>query len=349
MEGDCTCVSMHRSACRPISRCEGGESLTPQRCAIVEDSSYPAGASLILCAPIVPDKGYAFAEWRGRWQEAFLESPGALNLEYVPPCPPDQIESLVVMRFDSLRSLQTWRGSMRNAALISEARPMAEGGIVVQLAGQASNEGDRTSSTAEMVITAVKPGMETRYRAWAEKIQNAQETFAGYRGAFTQPPQGKERGWTTVFRFDTSEHLDAWLNSEERAALLQEGEDLVLGFHQQRVDTSFPGWTPLDPATGKSPSMWKTAALVLLTLFPVVMLELRFLSPILHAVNPAGATFIGNAISVALTTWPLMQLAIRAFPAWLFPQNQPRWRVITDPLLILACYSIEIVIFWHVL
>jgi uncharacterized protein len=226
---------------------------------------------------------------------------------------------------------------------------MAEGGFVVQLAGQAAHEFDESTSTAEMIITAIKPGMETRYHAWADRIQKAQEMFPGYRGSFTQPPQPKEPGWTTVFRFDTTEHLDAWLNSEQRVALLREGEDLILGFHQQRVDTSFPGWTPVDPATGKSPNMWKTAALVLLTLFPIVMLELRFLSPVLHGLNPALSTFIGNAISVALTTWPLMTLAIWAFPAWLFPENQPRWRVVTSPLLIVACYLIEIVIFWHVL
>ena len=76
-----------------------------------------------------------------------------------------------------------------------------------------------------------------------------------------------------------------------RAAMVRESQDLVAGFHAQRVDTSFPGWVPNDPATGKPPNMWKTAGLVLLTLFPVVMLELRFLNPPLDALNPALRTF----------------------------------------------------------
>ena len=96
-------------------------------------------------------------------------------------------------------------------------------------------------------------------------------------------------------RFDSKANLEGWLKSDARAALVQESEELVQGFHAQRIDTSFPGWVPTDPATGKPPSKWKTACLILLTLFPLVMLEIRFLNPHLQSLNPAVGTFIGNA------------------------------------------------------
>ena len=137
-------------------------------------------------------------------------------------------------------------------------------------------------------------------------------------------------------------NLEGWLKSNARAALVKESEDLVAGFHAQRVDTSFPGWIPNDPTTGKPPNRWKAAALILLTLFPVVMLELKFLNPHLRELNPAVGTFIGNALSVALTTWPLMPLAIYGFHAWLFPENRPRWLVLTMPVVLVLCYLIEI-------
>ena len=89
--------------------------------------------------------------------------------------------------------------------------------------------------------------------------------------------------------------------------------------------------------------------LILLTLFPVIMLELKFLNPPLADLNPAARTFIGNAISVAVTTWPLMPIAIFAFYAWLFPENQPRWKVMMMPMVLLLCYAIEIAFFWHLL
>jgi hypothetical protein len=95
--------------------------------------------------------------------------------------------------------------------------------------------------------------------------------------------------------------------------------------------------------------MWKTACLVLLTLFPVVMLELKFLNPHLHGLPPALATFTGNAISVLLTTWPLMPLAIRFFRPWLFPEGQPRALVLAMPFVLLGCYALEIAVLWRLL
>jgi hypothetical protein len=72
------------------------------------------------------------------------------------------------------------------------------------------------------------------------------------------------------------------------------------------------------------------------------MLEIRFLNPHLTMLNPATETFIGNAITVALTTWPLMPLAIWGFSAWLFPENRPRWLVKVMPLVLVLCYALEI-------
>ena len=50
--------------------------------------------------------------------------------------------------------------------------------------------------------------------------------------------------------------------------------------------------------------------LVILMLFPIVMLEIRFLSPLLKGVNTSPATFIGNVISVFLLAWLFMPIAI---------------------------------------
>jgi uncharacterized protein len=200
-----------------------------------------------------------------------------------------------------------------------------------------------------VIVTEIKPGREGAYRVWANRIQKLQATFPGYLGSFVQPPQQGETGWTTILRFDSAANLERWLKSDARGAMVKEGEDLVRGFHAQRVDTSFPGWVPNDPATGTAPNMWKTACLVLLTLFPVIMLELRFLNPHLEALNPAVRTFIGNAISVGVTTWPLMPLAIFAFGDWLFPEGKAPWLAWALPIGLVLCYLAEIAVFWHLL
>ena len=283
-------------------------------------------STLLLSARVLPGREAEFAQWHVRWQTAVLAVKGALSVEFWPPAPPDQLETVVVNRFTSVEALRAWRRSAQEQKLVAEAAPLVEAGLVMQLVGQAAVEYSVRHGVTMVMVTEIKPGKEAAYRAWADRIQKLQATFPGYIGSFVQPPQHNERGWTTVLRFDSAANLDRWVTSKERAAMVKESEELVADFHAQRVDTSFPGWIPNDPNTGKPPNKWKAAAL-----------------------NPALRTFIGNAISVAVTTWPLMPLAIWMFSAWLFPESKPRWLVLTSPLFLLAAYAVEIAFFWHLL
>jgi len=304
----------------------------------------------LLCARVRDGQEAAFRAWQAQWQDELLKSPGAQSFEVLPQTP-DQDEVVGVARFGTVDALRVWRHSPTNRALIEAGRGFVEGGVLMQLTGGDAVEDYVKHSATEVIITRIKPGKEEAYRAFADKIQRAQQNYPGYIGSFVQPPHQNETGFTTVLRFKAERDLDRWLNSPERKTLLEEADDLIEGFEAQRVDTSFPGWVPADPATGKPPNMWKTAGLVLLVLFPVIMLELRFLNPVLRTLNtpPALGTFIGNAISVALTTWPLMPLVIRAFHAWLFPESRPKWLVLTSPVMLLACYLIELIVFWRLL
>jgi antibiotic biosynthesis monooxygenase (ABM) superfamily enzyme len=83
---------------------------------------------------------------------------------------------------------------------------------------------------------------------------------------------------------------------------------------------------------------------VLLTLFPVAMLELLCLSPLLRSLNPAIATFIGNLLSVAALKWLLVPWANRAFARWLRPTpgDSPR-REAAEVALIIGLYALSVV------
>lgn len=253
------------------------------------------------------------------------------------------------MHFDSIDALRQWRTSETYRGLISEAVPLVEGGRVTELTGGAATEFYVQNSATEVIVTELKPGKEAAYRDWANRIDQMESTFPGFRGSYVQPPDPGSNVWTTLLRFDTIEKLNAWLNSPQRAALLHESDDLVDRVVVQRVDTSFPGWVPRDPVTGKSPPAWKTAVLVVMVLFPIVMLEVKFLNPRLHILNSALATLIGNAISVGLVTYPLMPLAIKAFSWWLYPEGRPRWAGLAGPCVAALVFAIELIVFWHFL
>jgi antibiotic biosynthesis monooxygenase (ABM) superfamily enzyme len=166
-------------------------------------------------------------------------------------------------------------------------------------------------------------------------------------GTLIQAPVSQELPyWTTLVRFATPAQLDAWLASEARKTLLARGDSKTSTWKSRRMQSGFAAWFP--GAGEDAPPAWKQTMLVLLVLFPVVMLEIRFLSPHLAALPPAVATFIGNALSVALVSWPLMSFAVAGLGWWLKPPAGRRAPMeILGLATVLGLYAIEIALFMH--
>ncbi len=86
--------------------------------------------------------------------------------------------------------------------------------------------------------------------------------------------------------------------------------------------------------------------IVLLMLFPIVMLELLFLNPLLYTLGMAEATFVGNLISEAALGWLLVPPANRVFDWWLRPMsNGPRWVTAAGVALIIGLYALTVAVF----
>lgn len=76
--------------------------------------------------------------------------------------------------------------------------------------------------------------------------------------------------------------------------------------------------------------------LVLLGLYPIVVLELLYLNPLLKGLVPAAGTFVGNVLSVAATSFVTMPFFVRTFDWWLFPSKEQNNRATAIGLAILA-------------
>jgi antibiotic biosynthesis monooxygenase (ABM) superfamily enzyme len=151
-------------------------------------------------------------------------------------------------------------------------------------------------------------------------------------------------------RFDKPESLQKWFASDERKTLLNEVTGFVKSTRFQQMSNSYPGWFPVDQETGEGPPNWKTAMLVLLGLFPVVMLEIRFLSPLMTSLNPAVASFLNLVLSVILTTWGTMPIFIKMFTWWLFPNKDNRQSVdVQGTLVLILLFAAEIAALWFLL
>lgn len=285
-----------------------------------------------------------FAIWQSGFTHAATTAPGFVSLEIIPAFP-GALEWRVIQRFQTAELLGRWQSSVIRRQFLADLAPL-RGSSQGDLLDEVAPDFHSLSCVTEVITTDVEIGREEAFQTWAQTVQTAQARFPGYMGTLVQAPISADiRYWTTLVRYATPEQLEAWLASPERSALLERSDPLVSHWKSQRLSNPFGGWFPTAPDQAP-PAAWKQTCLVLLVLFPVVMLEIRFLSPLLTHAPMAIATFIGNAISVSLVSWPLMKLAIFILGWWLTPDPKRRARVEIQGLATLAAlYVAEILVF----
>jgi antibiotic biosynthesis monooxygenase (ABM) superfamily enzyme len=278
--------------------------------------------------------------------------PGFISTDMIPPPAGKPADPwTIIMNFESEEAMAAWQRSPERGTGLGEVVPLLDGGNF----GESVSVGAGAlpgADVTEVIFSKLRPGMDDRYREWATRIQAAQAKYPGYRGMYLQPPaRGKEGHWTSILRYDTPEHLEAWMNAPERKALLVESNAFIESEELMRLATAFPGWVPLDPMTGEGPPDWKTGMLVLLGLFPIVMLEMKFLSPVLAALNIHASlgTFIGNVISVALSSFLTMPWCVNWFGWWLFPKRKDSSVTTRGTLILIGLYTLEVIFLWRLL
>lgn len=303
-----------------------------------------AAKAIATKTKLLPEMAQAFANWQAAFTNVVSSVPGFVSVEIIPTYSGSS-EWQIIQRFQSSEALTQWIGDGARRALLAQLTAM-QGGDLLSPTDEAAPDFHSAANVTEVFTTIVKPGQEEAFRNWAERIQQLQAQFPGYAGTLVQAPLSSEMPyWTTLVRFETPAFLDRWLASPERKAILEEERPQVSTWRSSRMNNAFDGWFA-DQKQDTPPPAWKQTCLVLLVLFPIVMLEIRFLSPLLAGLHVSVSTFIGNAISVSLVSWPLMAFAIFGMSWWLRPSAQERWRSeLLGALTIAGLYVLEILIF----
>lgn len=299
---------------------------------------------------IPPESKAAFSDWQAKLNSAIVKSPGFVSLEILSSFEKEVPIWTLVQRFHNPEDVVTWCTSSDRLKLRDELKGILgkEGQNAIQeMETEASN---LQGGVTEVFVTQIAPEHEEAYREWIAKIHQVESKFPGFRGMYVQSPNtSKGRYWITLLQFDTPENLDYWLSSAERQEVLKESTHLISSLESHRIITPYAGWFSSIAKDGVVPAVWKQTMLVLLVLFPVVMFELKYLSPWIAGLNAALGTFIGNAISVTLLAWPLMPLAIWLLSWWLVPSRYNRIVTLGGFLLLIGLYAAEVVLLWHLL
>jgi len=309
----------------------------------------PPGNATLLSTKIriQPNVKSAFADWQARLNATIAAFPGFVSLEILSPTESSQHEWVIVQRFYSSDNVIAWRNSKERLELMESLKKLvADGADAIQEAEIAPNDLLKGGVT-EVFITQVSPDKDRNFRKWIAKIHQVEAKFPGFRGVYVQSPgMGPGKNWITLLQFDTPENLDRWLFSDARQQVLDELKPLITSIESHRVISSYAGWFSSIAKKGDLPPVWKQTMIVLLVLFPIVMFELRYLSPLTLGFGTSLAMFIGNAISVTLISWPMMPIAIYFLGWWLTPDSDRLSKTIIGTIVVMMLYLLEIAILW---
>jgi len=305
------------------------------------------GVTIVTQTRVRPESADAFAVWLEEISAVVAGFPGFIKQTVMPPSPPVQVDWVILQRFASTATAVAWLNSGQRLKRVEDAAPMLVGRDDVNIIGDTAT-GVLPSPVAAVISTRIKPGQESAYRAWEQRIAAAQSKAPGFQGYRFEPPTpGVQDHWLVLMRFDTEANLQAWLDSPERQKLMREATFFEGDSPPRTVRTGFDQWFPV-PAVGASPpAAWKQNMLVLLMLYPVVFLLSRFLTPLLAAMPFAVSLFIGNVASVLLLIY-LIPWTSNGFSWWLQPGGTKVRRIdLAGTTLLVALYALMVLAFWR--
>jgi antibiotic biosynthesis monooxygenase (ABM) superfamily enzyme len=178
----------------------------------------------------------------------------------------------------------------------------------------------RSGPVTTTVTRRVRPGHEALYEEFLEGIISAARRFPGHLGVEVFRPQSAAGEYRTVYRFDSQEHLRAWLDSDEHAAWLERAEPHVIGPMRTSFVTGLESWFTLPDQPGAAaPPPYKMALLTWITIFPLITAIVALTGPTLKDLPLAVRLGITTALTVPLMTWVVMPRVTRLLHRWLYP------------------------------
>jgi len=280
--------------------------------------------SLVIHRKVAPKDTDAFEKWIETSGEALATAPGYVGSTVISPSP-TRDDWTLVQRFANAESARAWLASpVRHAgyAQLDDLEILDEDVALFR-----EEPTDSTDGVSVIISSTVPQGMDEEFLAWQERISEAETRFRGFRGHQIQRPvAGVQDEWVIILTFDTDANLSAWIESDERARLLEEGRRFNTDMSVAKTSFGFGFWGPRTGAV-REPVM-KNNLLVLMALYPIVFLWGYFVSTPLfegpHSIPFWLSLFVGNFVSTQLLGWFVMPWVFKRFAWWLEPQ--PGWR-----------------------
>lgn len=168
------------------------------------------------------------------------------------------------------------------------------------------------SGQVTVVVTwHIRQGREQEFDTWFRDVSAAALKFPGHLGLNVVHHDARESEYVIVFRFDTDEHLKAWMNSDVRQEFLKKAEQFREKKPSYHVERGLEYWFETDGA--QAPARWKMAIITVLGVWPVSILVSNALAPLIGKLSPISQALVISIGIVCLLTWVVMPLLVKLF------------------------------------
>lgn len=180
-----------------------------------------------------------------------------------------------------------------------------------------------SASVTVSITRSVDPGRFTEASEWVQFGINLAHNYPGFLGSGWVRGSEDSATWNMLYRFSSSDRLEAWETSTERTEWLEAGTDLVLDAQVEKR-TGIEGWfdtVQLAPSSAPAPlppPRWKQAVSIWLGFFPL-NLAFTLLMPWLVP----GWNDLPTALRVLLTTLALTPLMAYLVLPWITRMLRP--------------------------
>ena len=177
---------------------------------------------------------------------------------------------------------------------------------------------------ATVVIThRLRENALAAYEDWLQEIAPLCKASSGHLDwHIVRPIPGLSETYTIVIRFDTIDHLRAWMESPTRAQLIEKVQHLFATGDDFFISSGLDFWFTPAGAKAKMPIRWKQYLVTWSAIFPLALVVPLLVTPLLHLLGLPNNRFVGTfavtGVVVFLMVYVVMPRYTRFLRRWLF-------------------------------
>ncbi|MEO8325731.1 MAG: antibiotic biosynthesis monooxygenase [Nitrospirota bacterium] len=177
---------------------------------------------------------------------------------------------------------------------------------------------------ATAVIThRVRDGQQAGYEVWLNEIGPLSRSYPGHLDLqIIRPIPRLTATYTVVIRFDTREHLQEWMRSQDRKRLIEHVRPLLAQDDDFFIRSGLDFWFTPEGARARVPVSWKQFLVTWSAIYPLVLVIPFFVAFLLRQLGISYDHYLDMLLSTGAVVWLMVYLVMprytKLIQRWLF-------------------------------